>query len=89
MVDPDALLCEHLGEESVLFDRRSAQTHLITRLTADCLVLLQERAMSLEELCGSLGRHSYNQEPGSDLHDQVGPLLSTLNELGLIASVPE
>jgi hypothetical protein len=58
-------------------------------LTADCLVLLQERAMNLEELCERLGVRLYNQPPGFEVRDQISQLLITLDELGLVASVPE
>ena len=88
MVDPDALVWEHLGEESVLFDRRSGQTHLLTLIAAECLALLQEHAMNLDQLCEKLEVRS-QPEFEIETREQIDQLLRTLNDLGLIVSVPE
>lgn len=48
--DPSALLSEEWGDETVLFDARSGQTHLLNALATEALSFLQERAASLDEL---------------------------------------
>lgn len=88
VVAPDALVWEHLGEESVLFDRRSGQTHLLPLITVECMTMLQERAMDLDQLCERL---DVGTEPdsGNEARGQIAQLLHTLNDLGLIVSVSE
>ena len=88
VVDNDALVWEHLEEESVLFDRRSGQTHLLTKTTIKCLVALQENAYSLDQLYERFELRS-DSETAYEARLHISQLLSTLNELGLIASVPE
>jgi PqqD family protein of HPr-rel-A system len=88
VVAPDALLWEHFEEESLLFDRRSGQTHLMPLITVECLTLLQERAMDLGQLCEGLeiGLHP---DSANEVRSQIAQLLHTLNELGLIMSVSQ
>jgi PqqD family protein of HPr-rel-A system len=86
MAAPDALCWEHWGEESVLFDRRSNQTHLLTAMAGECLLLLQNDDLDLDELAEKLGQRF---QAASELarREQVGQLLLTLRELGLIKTV--
>lgn len=89
MAAPDALCWEHWGkdEESVLFDRRSNQTHLLTALTAECLLLLKDAELDLDQLVEKLaGRFDSAPEQA---RERIGQLLLTFYELGLITSVSE
>lgn len=88
VVAPDALVWEHLGDESVLFDRRSGQTHLLPQITAECVALLQEQAMDLETICERL-EVRLHPELENEARYKIDQLLRTLNDLGLIASISE
>jgi len=86
MVAPDALCWEHWDEESVLFDRRSSQTHLLTAMATDCLLLLQNDDLDLDQLAEMLGER-FKSEPQQARRAQLSQLLLTLSELGLITTV--
>ena len=83
---PDALCWEHWDEESVLFDRRSSQTHLLTAMATDCLLLLQNDDLDLDQLAEMLGE-CFQSEPQQARRAQLSQLLLTLSELGLITTV--
>jgi PqqD family protein of HPr-rel-A system len=84
---PDALCWEHWDEESVLFDRRSSQTHLLTAMATECLLLLQDADLDLDQLSEKLGVR-FHSAPEQATQKQIGQLLLTLSELGLIMTVP-
>ena len=86
MAAPDALCWEHWGEESVLFDRRSNQTHLLTALASECLLLLQNDELDLDELTEKLGQR-FRSASEQATREQASQLLLTLSELGLITTV--
>jgi PqqD family protein of HPr-rel-A system len=88
MAAPDALCWEHWDEESVLFDRRSSQTHLLTAMAAECLLLLQNADLELDQLAEKLGVR-FQSAPEQAEHEQIRLLLLTLSELGLITAVSE
>jgi PqqD family protein of HPr-rel-A system len=87
MAAPDALCWEHWGEESVLFDRRSGQTHLLTATAAECLLFLRDADLNLDQLVEKLGAR-LQSAPEQPTREQIGQLLLTLSELGLITSLP-
>lgn len=86
MAAPDALCWEHWDEESVLFDRRSSQTHLLTAMATECLLLLQNDELDLDQLAEKLGE-GFQSAPEQATREQVSQLLLSLSELGLITSV--
>ncbi len=88
MTAPEALCWEHWDEESVLFDRRSGQTHLLTALTAECLQLLRDAELDLGQLMAALGEQ-FQRAPEQAAFEQIRQLLLTLLELGLITNLPE
>jgi len=88
VVAPDALVWEHLGDESVLFDRRSGQTHLLPQISVECLALMQDQAMDLEQLCERLEVRSHPAFE-NEACEQIDQLLRTLNDLGLTVAVSE
>lgn len=83
---PDALCWEHWDEESVLFDRRSSQTHLLTAMATECLLLLQDADLDLDQLAEKLGER-FESETEQAMLEQINQLLLTLSELGLITTV--
>lgn len=85
---PDALCWEHWEEESVLFDRRSSQTHLLTAMATECLLLLQDADLDLDQLSEKLGVR-FQSVPEQAEREQIRQLLMTLTELGLITTVSE
>jgi len=87
MTAPDALCWEHWGEESVLFDRRSSQTHLLTAMATECLLLLQDAGLDLDQLAEKLGER-FQPAPEQAAREQIRQMLLTLSELGLITTVP-
>lgn len=86
MAAPEALCWEHWDEESVLFDRRSSQTHLLTATATECLLLLQNEDLNLEQLAEKMGER-FHSTPQQATQKQIGQLLLTLNELGLVMTV--
>lgn len=88
MAAPDALCWQHWGEEeeSVLFDRRSGQTHLLTAMATGCLMLLLDAELDLDQLAEKLDVR-FQTVPEQAAREQIGQLLLTLNELGLITAV--
>lgn len=86
MTAPDALCWEHWGEESLLFDRRSSQTHLLTAMTTECLLLLQDGDLDLDQLADKLGER-FQSAPEQAVREQIRQMLLTLSELGLITTV--
>jgi PqqD family protein of HPr-rel-A system len=82
MAAPDALCWEHWDEESVLFDRRSNQTHLLTAMASECLLLLQNGDLDLDQLA-----ERFQSEQQRATREQLSQLLLTLCELGLITTV--
>jgi len=87
MAAPEALCWEHWDEESVLFDRRSNQTHLLTAMASECLLLLQNDDLDLDELTKKLEQR-FQSASKQATREQVRQLLLTLSELGLITIVP-
>jgi PqqD family protein of HPr-rel-A system len=88
MAAPEALRWEHWDEESVLFDRRSGQTHLLTALTAECLLLLQDAELDLDQLTAALGEQ-FQLAPEQAAVEQIHQLLLALLELSLITKRQE
>ncbi len=82
MAAPEALCWQHWGEEeeSVLFDRRSGQTHLLTAMATGFLLLLQDAELDLNQLAEKLDVRFQSPEQREQMHQ----LLLTLSELGLI-----
>lgn len=75
----------HYDEESVLFDARSGQTHLLDPLSTEALLALEERPMDADELTRHLASLQ-DREPDDTLRVQVLHLLHQLRALGLIES---
>jgi len=88
MAAPDALCWQHWveEEESVLFDRRSGQTHLLTAMATGCLLLLQDAELDLDQLAEKLNVQ-FQTVPEQAAREQIEQLLLALNELGLITAV--
>ena len=86
MAAPDALSWEHWGEESVLFDRRSSQSHLLTAVATECLLLLQDADFDLDQLAEKLSVR-FQSAPEQVAREQIRRLLLTFSELGLITTV--
>ena len=88
MAAPDALCWEHWDEqESVLFDRRSNQTHLLTAMATECLLLLQDAELDVDQLVEKL-RARFCSSPEQATPQQISQLLLSFNELGLVMTVP-
>ena len=79
----DRLRWEHWDEESVVFDKLSGQTHLLTALGAEALVLLQEKPRTTEQIASDLAQE-YALELTSELHSQLEQLLGQFYDLGLV-----
>ena len=87
MTAPDALCWEQWDEEeSVLFDRRSNQTHLLTAVATECLLLLQDAELDVDQLVEKLGAR-FQSTPEQVTQQQISQLLLSFSEIGLIMSV--
>lgn len=80
----DAWLTTRHGEITVLFNPRSADTHLLSDLAMEVLALLRQAPASLEELLPRMGAETTDAEAGTVL----ARLLGTLDRLGLITPMP-
>jgi PqqD family protein of HPr-rel-A system len=85
---PSALCWAHWGDEWLLFDRRSNQTHLLTALAAGCLRLLGKNALNLDQLSDQLGAEFPSAQAELSSH-HLDQMLRTLNEIGLITTVSQ
>lgn len=83
---PEALCWEQGEDESVLFDRRSGQTHLLTAVATECLQQLQNADLDLDQLTKILTVR-FQAEPEQVTREQTNQMLMTLRELGLITAV--
>ena len=86
MAAPEALCWERGEDESVLFDRRSGQTHLLTAVAAECLHQLQKTDLDLDQLTEVLTVR-FQAEPEQVTRELIHQMLMTLRELGLITAV--
>jgi len=78
----------HWDDESVLYDPRSGQTHLLTALAADVLLALEEAAGDAPELAAMVARQR-QLDPAPELTGDIAALLQQLDDLGLIERVPD
>ena len=73
----------HWEDESVLFNPRGGQTHLLDALSTEALLALEEHPMDADELTRHLASLQ-GREPDDTLHLQVTDLLHQLRALGLV-----
>ncbi len=79
-------LWEHLDEESVVYDTRSGQTHLLNALAVEAMLRLQAGDFSLRALAGELA--TLCETPANDaFRADLVALLRQLSDLGLVERV--
>jgi len=71
------------GEECVLFNSESGDTHMLDTVAAYGLACLEESPQDLESLSLALGE-KFDMEPDPLLRNYVERLLAQLTSLGLI-----
>lgn len=76
-------LWEQWGEECVLFDPRTGQTHALNPLAAEALVSLQRRALTATQLTAHLAE-LIDLRSKRRLAQQVEDILHEFEELGLV-----
>jgi len=76
------------GEESIVFNKSSGNTHLVNSMAAKILSLLQVQARSAEEICQSIATEMQLDADDEILH-RVKVVFETLDHLGLIESLPQ
>lgn len=74
------------GDESVVFNPSSGNTHLLDFVATEGLVCLQEAALDRFDLCRRLAAR-LNVEPDQQLIDYVDRLIARFDELGLLERV--
>ena len=74
------------GEESLVFNPASGDTHLLDLVSSSGLACLEAGPLSGEEICQRMALH-LELPPEKDLRPYVSQLLSRLRELGLVESV--
>ena len=83
-LSPDAgLHWRAWGEECVLFNSGSGDTHMLDSVAAYGLACFEESPHDLESLSLALGQ-KFDMEPGLLLRDYVERLITQLSSLGLI-----
>ena len=77
----DSLLWLEDGASTVVFDRRSGQTHILNATAAQALGLLMNGPLPEAELSRQM---ALNLDPDADMAALVREILSTFDALGLV-----
>ena len=86
-VAPNAnLIWRTWGDESVVFDPRSGDTHLLDTVSREVLALLEQQALALPELC-HVTASRLNLPEDADLDRYVQQLVRQFADLGLLETV--
>ena len=73
----------HWPEESILYDPRSGQTHLLTELAVEALLILSKQPCDTRATTDKLAEH-YAIPTTDELAAQIQVLLDQLCDIGLI-----
>jgi len=76
------------GDQSVIFNRSSGNTHLISPTAAKILAIVQSQATSAEEISQKIATE-LELDVDEEILQQVKVVLETLDGLGLIVSFPQ
>jgi len=76
------------GEESIVFNKSSGNTHLVNSMAARILLLLQVQPRSAEEICQNIAT-DMRLDPDNEILLRVKVVLETLDHLGLIESLSQ
>jgi len=82
------LLRKSWGDQSVIFNRSSGNTHLINPTAAKILAIVQSQATSAEEISQKIATE-LELDVDEEILQQVKVVLETLDGLGLIESFPQ
>ncbi|WP_163834865.1 HPr-rel-A system PqqD family peptide chaperone [Spartinivicinus ruber] len=82
LADLDQLLWADWGEDTIVFNGLSADTHLLNAMSLDVLLLLAKQPLSLDQLITSLANQW--QQTSEQLAKPVSNLIHNLDCLGLI-----
>ncbi|MCX4025344.1 HPr-rel-A system PqqD family peptide chaperone [Endozoicomonas sp. SM1973] len=82
LADLGQLLWADWGEDTVVFNGLSADTHLLNTMSLDVLLLLAKKPMSAEQLIMSLANQW--QQPSEQIAKPISSLIHNLDCLGLI-----
>ena len=80
--DGKRFLWEHWDDESLLFDRYSGQTHLLTATAVEALLSLQNKPQTLRELADHIA-DVFELAQNTDLLEHIEELLKHFEETGL------
>ena len=81
------LLWEHWEDESLLFDCRSGQTHTLTPLATEVILLLTEQTLSVDVITTQLNAMFAELNHAITI-DDIDDLLIHFDSLGLIEECP-
>jgi PqqD family protein of HPr-rel-A system len=76
------------GEESIVFNKSSGNTHLVNSMAAKILSLLQVQPRSAEEISQSIATEM-QLDDDDEILQRVKIVFETLDHLGLIESLPQ
>jgi PqqD family protein of HPr-rel-A system len=76
------------GDESVIFNKSSGSTHLVKPIAAKVLAFLQSQPSSAAEIAERVAAE-IELDPDEEILHRVQVVLKTLDDLGLIESVPQ
>jgi PqqD family protein of HPr-rel-A system len=86
VISNEALHFRSWGNEFVVYNSLSGDTHLLGSAAAQLLLNLQAHPSDAASLADSLAPH-FDVAPGSDLPLQIDQLLTELNVLGLVECI--
>ncbi len=81
----DQFLWEHWDDESLLYDCRSGQTHSLTPLATEVILLLEKHSLSAEAITERLNRMFDNALDA----EEIKGLLDHFDALGLTEECPQ
>lgn len=76
------------GDDSIVFNKSSGNTHLINPTAAKILAIVQSQATSAEEISQKIATEM-ELDVDAEILQQVKVVLETLDGLGLIESFPQ
>ena len=80
------LIWRDWGDESVVFDTRSGETHLLDVVGREALKVLEQQTLDRDQLCETLARR-LKVGVDEDLGLYIDRLIARLDTLGLIRNV--
>ena len=84
----EEFLWEHWEEESLLFDCRSGQTHSLTPLATEVILLLAQKTLSVDTIVEELNTQ-FGDINNTVTREDIDDLITHFDSLGLVEECPQ